>query len=60
MHSKPLRRTTTGNTKTRRNKVRDEIHQHMLKRTRINKRREILSSRKGIELISILTPSNNN
>ena len=35
----------------------DEIHQLILKRTGINKRRAILSSRKGIELISILTPS---
>ena len=38
-------------------KYRDEIHQLVLKRTGINKRRAILSSRKGIELISILTPS---
>ena len=57
MHSKPSRRTTTGNTKTRRNKVQRQIHQLVLKRTGINKRRAILSSRKGIELISILTPS---
>ena len=38
-------------------KYRDEIHQLVLKRTGINKRRAILSSRKGIELISVLTPS---
>ena len=36
-------------------KYRDEIHQLVLKRTGINKRRAILSSR--IELVSILTPS---
>ena len=38
-------------------KYQDEIHQRVLKRTGINKRRAILSSRKGIELISILTQS---
>ena len=38
-------------------KYQDEIHQLILKRTGINKRRAILSSRKGTELISILTPS---
>ena len=38
-------------------KNRDEIRQLVLKRTGINKRRAILSSRKEIELISILTPS---
>ena len=38
-------------------KYQDEIHQLILKRTGINKRRAVLSSRKGIELISILTPS---
>ena len=38
-------------------KYQDEIHQLILKRTRINKRRAILISRKGIELLTILTPS---
>ena len=51
MLSKPSRRTTTGNTKQDVIKYIDEIHQLVLKRTGINKRRAILSSRKGIELI---------
>ena len=38
-------------------KYRDETHQLVLKRSGINKTRGILSSRKEIELISILTPS---
>ena len=38
-------------------KYQDKTHQLILKRTGINKRRAILSSWKGIELISILTPS---
>ena len=38
-------------------KYQEEIHQIVLKSTGINKRRVILISRKGIELISILTPS---
>ena len=38
-------------------KYQDETHQLILKRTGISKRRAISSSRKGIELISIVTPS---
>ena len=57
MNSKQSRRTTTGNTKTSRKKYRDEIHQFVQKINGINKRREILNSRKGIELISMLTSS---
>ena len=36
---------------------REEIHLLILKRTSLKKRRQILSSKKGISLISILTPS---
>ena len=38
-------------------KFREEIHLLILKRTSLSKRRQILSSKKGISLISILTPS---
>ena len=38
-------------------KYQDEIHPLSLKRTGINERRAIFSSRKGIELLQSLTPS---
>ena len=54
---KPSRRITTGNTKSGRNKIQRRNSSTRAKKNRNKKTRAILSSRKGIELISIWTPS---
>ena len=58
VHSKPSKRRAKRNSKKQEVlKFREEIHLLILKRTSLRKRRQILSSKKGISLISFLIPS---
>ena len=57
VHSKPSKRRAKRNSKQETFIFREEIHLLIVKRASLSKRRQILSSKKGISLISILTPS---